>query len=337
VIPNYLTIVNDLLTQLDVLLKEYVFNGYSALSDQLKYPLGLAVVLYISLMGLSITQGWVKVSMGNFTKSAFKIGLIYMFAMNWGFFSDYVVRGIEQSAGEMGTILMNATPMHMSNFNGAGINEGLQFVLIEITKMGVWVLDQSSLHNFLMPFVCAIGIWGFGYALVLIALFEIVLAKIMLAVLFALAPLFMSFTLFKVTHVFFDRWLGAIVGFALVLIFISSVLALVLSLVQFAIGDVYATHRVNMSLVGFVPMMVVGFIGIGVMLYVAHLAQSIGSGMSTASGSALLAGSVGGFLGSAAGIHKKAKQLLPPIGKVGAGAYAMVKFLKQRIRTPDKS
>lgn len=130
------------------------------------------------------------------------------------------------------------------------------------------------------------------------AVFELVLAKIMLAILFSTAPLFISFTLFKVTQGFFDRWLGACAGFGLLMIFVSSMLALALSIAQWAIADIYISHAVGLSLVGFVPVMIIGFIGVGILLKASQLAQSIGGTITTVSGSSLLAGVIGGAIGS---------------------------------------
>jgi len=45
--------------------------------------------------------------------------------------------------------------------------------------------------------------------------------------------------------------------------------------------------------------MIVGFIGVGILLKAAQLAQSIGGTVTTTSGSALLAGTIGGAVGSA--------------------------------------
>ena len=83
------------------------------------------------------------------------------------------------------------------------------------------------------------------------------------------------------------------------MIFVSSMLALALSISQWAIADIYLSRAISVSLVGFVPIMIVGFIGVGILLKASHLAQSIGGSVSTASGSALLAGTVGGAVGSA--------------------------------------
>ena len=261
-ITFYYTIIERLFTELDLLLNNFVFNGYSALANYLKTPLGLAIMLYIILMGLSISQGWVKLAMGNLVKSVQKLGLIYIAAMNWCWFSFYVVDLLNKGAGEIGSVLVAATPIPIPHFAGEGINGAMQSVFIEITEIGSWIWNQGAWNNMSPRFTGAL-ILVFGYTLILVALFELVLAKIMLAILFATAPLFISFTLFKPTHGFFDRWLGACVGFALLMIFISSMLALDLSLIQWSIAGMYASHATNIDLVGFVPVMIVGFIGSG--------------------------------------------------------------------------
>ena len=293
-----MTVIESLFTQLDGLLDNYVFQAYGALAGYLRAPLALAMVLYLVLMGLSITQGWVKLSMGNLVKSTLKLAVIYTGAMNWGSFSHYLVDLITQGFGQIGDVLIGATPIPIPHFAGTGINGAMQSVLIEFTNIGAWVWGMGSWHN-LGPFFSAILIWGFGYALILVAVFELVLAKIMLAILFATAPLFIGFTLFKPTHGFFDRWLGACVGFGLLMVFVSSMLALALSIAQWAIAGMYASHATDLSLVGFVPVMIVGFLGVGIILKAAQLAQSIGGTVTTSSGSALLAGTVGGAMGGA--------------------------------------
>ena len=294
--PSYLTIIENLFSQLDVLLNAYIFHAYTALAHYLQYPLSLAMILYITLLGLAITQGFVQLSMAHLIKSALTLALVYTAAMHWGWFSYFVVNTITQGCGEMGDVLVNATPTPLPHFAGPGINGALQSVLIEFTEIGAWVWDKGTWHNF-SPCVTALLIWGFGYAMLLVAVFELVLAKLMLAILFSTAPLFVAFTLFKPTHAFFDRWLGACVGFGFLMIFISSILALILSLAQWVISFTYATHAVGVTLVSFVPIMIVGFMGIGIMLKASHLAQSLGGVVTVSAGSSLLAGTIGGVVG----------------------------------------
>lgn len=294
--PSYSTVVIHLFDMLKEVLNNYVYNGYTTLADHLRYPLGLAVTLYIIILGISISQGWVRLSFDNFVKSAFKIGLIYWLAMSWATFSLYAVQGIESSAGQIGDWLVSASPVPIPHFAGEGINGAMQSVLIEVTKVGAWTWGMGSFHNW-GPYLTALIVWLTGYIALFLAIAEILIAKLMLAILFCVAPLFICFTLFKPTHGFFDKWLGAIAGFAFFLILIPAAISLVLNFLQWAIAGYYADHATGMSLVGFVPVLIVAIIGVALILKVTSYAQSFGGSVSTSSGSSLLAGVIGGAVG----------------------------------------
>lgn len=296
--PIYSNIISQVFSLLNQDLNSYVYDGYSTLVSHLQYPLGLAVILYFSILGLSISQGWVQLSMGVFTKAIIKISLIYMFAMHWGNFNQYVIGGIQKSAGQIGDWLVNASPVSIPDFGGSGINGALQSVLTEVTRLGAWTWGKGSISNW-SPFFCAICIWIFGFASLVLAVIEIILANMMLAVLFSLAPLFISFTLFKPTHGMFDRWVGSICGFALFLVMIPAVVTLGLSFIQFVIQDQYSSQAANITLVDWVPIMIAGFINLTLILKISDYAKGIGGSVSIGSGSAMLAGAVGGFVSGA--------------------------------------
>lgn len=275
-IPTYLTVIETLLSELDGLLKNFVFNSYSALVHYLVVPASFGVVLYIVFLGWSITQGLIDLSMKVLIQNAIKVGFIFSAAMHWGWFSHYIVNLIYNVSGQIGDVLIDATPIPIPHMAGTGIDGAMQTVLIEFTKIGAWIWFLGSWHN-IGPFFAAITVWAFGYVMILVALFQIVLAKIMLSVLFSTAPLFILLALFPATKGFFDRWVGASMGFSFLMIMVSSVLALSLSIAQWAIGGIYETKAIHFTLVGFVPIMVVGFIGVGIIQKVASIAQMIGS------------------------------------------------------------
>ncbi len=300
----YSNVIDSFFSQaLNPILHNFVYNAYTILANHLKYPLGLAVILYITLMGTSIMMGWTKLSINVFVKSAIKIALIYTFALNWGIFSQWIVTGIQGSAEQLGNWLLSATPIHIPQLGGSGIEGALQSVLTEVVRLSQWIFDQGSWHE-LGPCISAYFLLIFGSAVVVVGFFEIVLAKIMLAILFATAPLFISFTLFEKTHSFFDRWLGQIIGFSFLMIFVMVVLALSMSFMQWAIGDSYNQHGGTVTMLGFIPVMLVGILGVGLVIKVSHMAQSLGGAVSTVSGQQFIAGAVGGFVGGALAINR---------------------------------
>lgn len=316
-LPLYTTIVEQTFGELDTLLNTFVYGGYSALANYIKAPLGLAVVVYIALLGYGITHGWIKMTIPNLVKAGIKLGLIYMFAINWQYFSEFVIGTFSDGASHVGAVLIQSSPFHLPVFGGEGIKGALQEALIEFTQIGSQLWGHGSLMN-LQPLVLSVSIYSFGYALIFLACLELIMGKLMMALLFVTAPLFICFTLFKTTHKFFDNWLGALSGFAFLYIFVSAMTGFALTLTQMITGALVLGHLLHFSIGEFIPLLFVAFIGLGIVMKSASLAQALGGVISTASGSALLAGTVGGMIGGTLSNLNRVRQLLRgPAGVVG--------------------
>ncbi|WP_231950619.1 type IV secretion system protein [Legionella spiritensis] len=303
-IPTYATVIVQLTDRIDDLTRTFVFNGYNTLSSVLAGPLASLCVLYIVLTGFGIMRGLIKKPMEEFTKGAIRIGLVYMLAMNWGVFSEYLVTLFIHAASELGADLMQATPFDVPVMTGHGVNGGLQSVLIEVVRVGSWTWAKASFKHW-APVFTAMMIYLSGLAVVGLALFEIIIAKLMLAICLCTAPLFLCFTLFDKTRSFFDRWLGTIVGFSLVLVLVSTVVGLCLHLIHWAIGGHYLNHAATVKAVDWIPVFLVACLCVMAILEVTGIAKSIGGTCSTSNGSAM----VGGFLGGAMGASRTSGSL----------------------------
>lgn len=325
--PLYTTLIPDLFGAIDQLLNHYVKNGYAVLADKLKEPLGLGVVVYFCVMGISLSQGWSRLSFSAFMKSIIKITIIYMLAMSWQNFSFFFVNGIEGSAGQIGDYLVSASAVALPHFAGSGINGALQSVLIEVTRVGAWAWQTGSFHN-VSPYFNAIVIWIFGFCALAFAIVEILLAKMMLSLFFTLAPLFIALTLFKSTQGLFDRWLGDIIGFSLFLIMIPAALTLALNVMHWSVSDLYASRSGTDNIVAWVPIMIVGILDLILIKNVASFAKSIGGGVSTASGSSMLAAGIGSFLGSAIAKKGLAQGITKIAQSSGSGAQTAFQYIK---------
>jgi type IV secretion system protein VirB6 len=310
-IPTYATIILKLTAQINLITDAYTLNGYKTLAAVLNKPLGAACVLYISLTGFGIMRGIIKTPVQEFTKSSIRIGIVYLFAMNWGVFSEYVVSLTYKASSELGGVLMQINPLDVPIFTGTGINGALQSVLIEIIRVGTWTWAKGSLMN-PGPLFTAFIIYLSGCLVVGLAFFEIVVAKLMMTVCYCVAPLFVSFTLFDKTRTFFDKWLGNLFGYSFVLIFVSSVVGLALSLVHWSIGAHYLEKAIHIRLVSWVPLCFCAALCVMAILEASRLGKSIGGACSSGHGSAM----VGGFVGSALGIASQGGALLPSKGLV---------------------
>lgn len=311
-IPTYETIVLTTLNEIDLLLHNYVYNGYAAISDYMRIPLGIIATIYLVIFGYSIAMGWVKVSMGNFVKSILKIALIYMVVTEWSWVSQYLVGFVNNLIGGIGDALISASPVHIPGVDG--IDGAMQETLIQFTNLGNTLFSDGGLSN-MGAWLQGILMWTFGYLIVGISLFEIILAKVMLAVLFVFTPLIAVFCFFRPLQGTFDRWLGSIVGFALLQLFVIATLALGLSLVYWWLSAHKISNIIGLGNVGTLPVIIIGMVCIGFVLKAAQLAQNLGGVVSTSAASAMVGGMVGGFIGGAV----SSVRLTGAAAKLGSG------------------
>lgn len=312
----YNTVVTSLMTQIDTLMVAFVKNGYNAMAEALKGPFIALSALFIILMGYGITLGFIKAPLQELYKFIIRLGFIYFFAMNWGNFSFYVVGLFDQGAGQLGAIVMKATH-HPAG--GKNIAQGLQSVFTDVIHVGWWTMKKATLRNW-WPYYTAWFIWLSGMAVVVVALFELIVAKIMLSICLATAPLFLICTLFDKTRAFFDRWLGSLVGFSLVFIFVSTVVGLVMSLINAVVSGYLPNQAANMDSVGWAPIFLVACLSVACLTQAANIAKHIGGACHTASGSAMVGGLIGGALGASVVLSQKGRELMKKFSKGKSGS-----------------
>lgn len=244
--------------------------------------------------------------MSGLTHSLFKIGVIYFLAMNWGNFSFYVYDLFYKGSSEIGAILLKASPIHFSTSEELDINSALQTVLNEIWDIAQWIFKRGGIGS---PglWIGGVCVGLVGVFLVGLALLEIIIAKCMLSILFVIAPLFIAFTLFEVTSAFFDRWLGACVGYASLMILISASLGIVLSLDYWIVNDMHTNHPTDITWINTGTVILVTWVCIGIIKRIAVLAMSIGGSVSTISANEMLAGTVGTLLNPSRGNGSSSK------------------------------
>lgn len=291
-INPYTTLIEEIFNRFDLMLKHVIYDNYHALASYLALPLGLAITLYIVIMGLGILYGSINLSFNVLLKTSLKFAFIYLVALNWSFFGYYGVEFISQSASKISQVLViqdEKDPHPVAHGNSLYLS--LQNLFVRFTEAGAKVWRAASWFNLGFYFTALI-IWGFSYVLVATALFELLLAKLMLAVLFSVAPLFAGMMIFKVTHTSFERWLSACLGFSFAMIFISVILAIILNFAEWIVNKYYVDQTVFVSMVGFAPVALLGLLGIPLVGKVAELAQSLGGMTISLSGSALATNSL---------------------------------------------
>ncbi len=273
---DYNNIVSGLISQVDLLLNGFVAESYEKLADYLRIPLISLATLYVSFMGISMAFGWIQFSFGAFVKMTLKIGFIMTAALEWSVASEFFINLIQKFINEISDTLVIASPIKIPDADT--LDEAMQIILSGFSKIGSVIFNSAGFSNF-GAMLDGIIIWIIGYAIVGLALLEIILAKMMLAVLFTFTPLFVLCLFFRPFHGIFDRWLGLIFGAALLQIFVQSVTALGMSLAYLWVGEHLGSQALDIGNFGTLPIIIIGIVCLGMIHKAGQMGLIIGSGL----------------------------------------------------------
>lgn len=324
-------IVTALFQQVDLMLDNYTQDGYQALVKVVQLPLATAIVLYVVFLGLGISQGWTKLSLGNLSKAIFTIGLLFTFSMNWGFFEHYAIGFFNTAIDSLSNAMMNVGNPKIQHAVDGGIDHGLQILFNRIANWGA-----AYSHHGISGVFEGIVIYIFGGFVLGLSCLEILVAKAMLSILFALAPAMLGMTLFKPTQGIFDKWIGEISGNAMVIIMVSSAVGLAIVMMSWVFPDTIPDKIGFSDCFSAILMCIVS---IGLIFQAAAVGRQIGGAITSASAQMALAAGIGATLASATAMNKAGQATGKAVGKawdasklVGGGAFSAAQSIRNRWR-----
>jgi len=272
---HYDNLVQGFLDLIDNMLSEYVLQGYAALADYLKTPLMLAVVLYIMLYGLAVTQGLLTVSVSQLTKRVIKLSVVCSLSLHWQIFNSLFLQGLQQSAEQLALHLLGGLNHSGHLFESHTLTDAIQDTLNNVLQQANQFFRIGGIMN-PAPWLAGLIMAGFGIAGILLALLQIVIAKVALAILFGLAPLFFGLLLFQSTRSLSERWFGYVVGYLLMFIFVNAALGGTLSLMSWALTDMKLVDENSLRWIHLMPILLVGCASFTLIRHAAAIGQAIG-------------------------------------------------------------
>lgn len=195
-------------SQFDAILNTYVLGVVTALMTAIA-PIALAAMtLWVGLYGWAVLRNEVQDSVPTFLWKVFKIGLVLAIALQSGFYVSNVADTANALATGVATTFLPASvdPMTITspyvlldNFN----DEASKLVLDILKDAGIMRLDLLF-----AAVVCSIG----NVVFLCVALFVVTLAKLLLAFVVAVGPLFVMCLAWRPTARFFDSWLSMLLN-----------------------------------------------------------------------------------------------------------------------------
>ncbi|WP_089172987.1 type IV secretion system protein [Bosea sp. AS-1] len=305
--------ITSLLQSVDQLGQNYVSTAYQALANAATSGgatgvAGLLLTLYVIFWGVGIWQGTATGGPADHAFRLFRAVMIYVLATQWGDFQTLVYTALNDGPSAIGNALLSA----VTSANNTGTSANLTSVNgVQTALQNMWDTTNTATEAFLQnagitnwgPYIFAAVFYVVMAILIGFAIFLIVLSKMFMWLLLALAPLFIILLLFGVTSRFFSGWMSSLAQYFLVQVLVYAFLAFYVSLIQQSIdmlNGVGNSKSATWATIG--PVVLLAIIGILLLSQINNMAAAIAGGIPIFSPriGAVLATASGYRLGAAA-------------------------------------
>lgn len=234
----------------DVKLEQFLGQGVSHALAVVESPLRLALVLYVMLYGFAILRGAISEPIMDFAIRSIKLVIIYRLATTAAY-GDYVTQPLFHLLPE--TIARAVAGSSVSD-PGAAFDQ----FLARVGYLAEKISDQASLSD-PGPWLMAVVVMVVGALAAALGFGVVLLAKVALALIICLGPLFIACALFEATRRYFFGWLSQAVNYIVLFGLVIAIFQLVLSLVDSRWGSIEALDPMSAGLL-FVSLSLLGAI-----------------------------------------------------------------------------
>jgi type IV secretion system protein VirB6 len=211
--------------KLDVFLNERA----SSVISEVAGPLRVALVLYILLYGFAILRGAISEPMMDFVIRGLKLAFIYMLATTVAY-SSYVTDPLFH-------VLPDTLARAISGAGTPDVGAAFDNFFNRAAYLAEKIAKEASAFDF-GPWILAAVVYIVGALAAAVGFGVVLIAKVALALLVALGPIFVACTLFDATRRFFFGWLSQAVNYVVLFALIITVFQMILSLVDQQWGSI---------------------------------------------------------------------------------------------------
>jgi type IV secretion system protein VirB6 len=277
----YAGFTTNLLNSVDAAVKSFTQSAFQSIVQSHQTEINLVYVLYVAVFGYLVLAGSLEWSFSKAVRHVLFMGVVTALATHWDFFALFfndvftdgpakLIAAVTGGSFDPNSMLSDVFDKGILAANEINKSAGL-------TTLGFLIIGYSVFYGTLI---------AIGYAL-----FLLVLAKLALAVLLGLAPLFFLLLLFQSTRDFFTAYLRQVFNFAMIPVFTSAILSLSLKIVGDANTRLQATLATHTGHGG--PDCVYALLCLAVLFMLLHQVMGLSSGV--AGGLQLSSGNVAGM------------------------------------------
>ncbi len=213
----------------DAKLDVFLNQRASSVIAEVSGPLRVALVLYVLLYGFAILRGSISEPFMDFVIRGVKLAFIYMLATTVAY-SSYVTDPLFH-------VLPDTLARAISGGGVPDVGAAFDQFFSRAAYLAEKISKEASPVDF-GPWILAAVVYVIGALAAALGFGVVLIAKVALALLVALGPIFIACTLFDASRRFFFGWLSQAVNYLVLFALIITVFQLILSLVDQQWGQI---------------------------------------------------------------------------------------------------
>lgn len=307
------TLASSIFTSIDEGLATVYSTGLNGFVDIIAPLIGACVSLYAVLIALN----WIwsgntsELPIGDLMKRMFFMALFTLFAFNATYYKSTVVDPVNKIGSEISEAFAStgSSAPQIVDQMGTQIFETIETIWENSPEMSLTNLNIVPLWQTIQAIVV---VAFFGFIFMAISFLYLTIAKIMVALVLLLGPLFISFAFFPITREYFMKWLGQLLNYIILYALFGITFTLLTNLLQkYTSGDAFSNVLVGDATV--LKLFFCYILFTGVIMAVPGLASQLTGGVGINS-------LTGGLAGVAGGASRLLGKALGGAGKAGSSA-----------------
>ncbi|WP_331375368.1 type IV secretion system protein [Sinorhizobium chiapasense] len=211
-------------TQLKTPLENFISSGTSNIANWISGPLTVALTLYIVLYGYLVLRGSVQEPILDFAFRAIKLAIIVMLVRNASDYQTYVTNiFFDTLPREISQALNSGTAPSASTFDSL-LDKG-QRCAYEIWSRASWPVDIVTGIGGMMVIGASFIVAAIGY---IVSLY----ARLALAIVLAIGPIFVALAMFQATRRFTESWIAQLVNFVILQVLVVAIGSLLINCID---------------------------------------------------------------------------------------------------------
>lgn len=289
--PAEFTFYSELFNKLNTALTSYISDVSTSIIGTIGPVAAQLLVLYFIIHGIALMRGLIEEPITDFIMRVVRLSLILGIALNVGYYNGQVVNFLWNSPEALASYVSG------NSYTGNNSMLFLDNLMSKVYDLGQVFWDYSSGMTSvdLGPKIVAILVWLAGLIVTAYGAFLFVLAKMALAVLLGIGPIFIMLLMFEGTKRFFESWLGQALNYLMVVVLTSGAVKLILTIIETYLPNATVVAGETGSISAAIPAIGFSVIGALVMMQLSSVASALGGGVAVST------------LGAGAALWSKAK------------------------------